>query len=316
MTDTNINTNTNTNINTNTENYIQTINKENYQIIKFNSIGSACLADYFKINIKDFMNLNKLNYQDIIFRLVLNTDKNYLKIYNALNNCSHCVKIINDKFVEEKYLEVFQRFNLNLVNLKNQMNLRQIKKIINYLIYIQLEMFDEYGFIWKKLSGSNIFIEHCNQSLNLVFKYNNKTQKLKSNTIIRINDFEQSIFLDPSQDFLNFYIDNKTLNALHTDESTSLIIKLYKSFILGLELSTDKKILNRFINQTEDIKQVCYVKSNKLFNKYKTLLLDHPDDLSKWSEAYATFKDHEFQVAEMLLSYCWECFDRLAFKKN
>lgn len=285
------------------------------QIIKYNNIGSKNLADYLEIEIdvKDILHHHKLNYQDLIFKVVINVDDNYLKIYKTLWNCSHCIKNFNHKCIDKKYIEFLRRYKTNFINLKNKMNLSQIKKIINYLIFIQLEMFDQYGFIWKKMSPSNIFIEHCNQTIPLVFNYNNKYEELKSNTIIAISDFEYSIFLDPTCDFINYYIDNK---VLHTDESNSLITKLYNSFILGLELSSNNKILNRFINQTEDIKQVSYIKSNKLFNKYKIQLLDYPDDKNKWSDAYNKFKIEEFKVVEILLSYCWECFDRLVLKSD
>ncbi len=289
----------------------------NNQMIKFINIGSANLAKYFNIegSIKKILNdYPNLTYSNLIFKVIFNTHPHYLNILDITSKYDHCVKLyelINASTNSNDVHEIILKYNLVLQDLVSKLNKNQIKKIIQYLILIQLEMFDKYGFVWKNIKPTNIFIQKQNLVETFEFNYNGKSQLIKTNTRLFISDFEHSIILNPTFDLVKNYLENKLIN---TNESNSLVIKLYDCFIIGLELFSNKKIIRDFKIKTLDIKHICYNKSNKFFNNYKTYLMDNIEQTNLLTKQFNIFKLKELSTCEMLLSYCWKAFDEVIKK--
>ncbi len=290
-------------------------NYNNTHMIKFINIGSPTLANYFNINeyVKQILNdYPDLTYSNLIFKVTFNTHPYYLNILNLTSKYPHSVKLYNYLSTNSNDVhEIIKKYNWGLVDLVGKLNGNQIKKIIQYLILIQLEMFDKYGFVWKNLAQTNIFIQKQNLIETIEFNYNGKSQLIKTNTKLFISDFEHCIILNPTFGFVKNYLENKLIN---TNESNSLVFKLYDCFIIGLELFSNKKIIRDFKIKTLDIKHVCYNKSNKFFNNYKTYLMDNIELPDLWIEQFNIFKSKELSTCEMLLSYCWKAFDEIIKK--
>ena len=67
--------------------------------------------------------------------------------------------------------------------IQNKLNVTCINEIINYIILIQIELFDKYGFVWHKLSLSNILVEKGEELIQNIYK-NNLSKDLLKNFII------------------------------------------------------------------------------------------------------------------------------------
>ena len=97
---------------------------------------------------------------------------------------------------------------------------------INYLIFIQIELFDKYGFIWHKLSLSNIIIE--------------KNDELIKN--IYISDLDNSCILDPKYGFVEYYNQNFIEKYKELDMTSNYMYNNFQSVTIHKNSSNNEKL--------------------------------------------------------------------------
>ena len=122
---------------------------------KFTLIGLRC--GNINNQVKKFIEDNNLN--NYVVKTIINPPIKYNDMLDILNDCEyvvHTYKKINQGNI---HFEIIKKYDCNLREFQNKLNETHINEIINYLIFIQIELFDKYGFIWHKLSLSNIIIE-------------------------------------------------------------------------------------------------------------------------------------------------------------
>jgi hypothetical protein len=215
--------------------------------------------------------------------MIINPPKKYNDMMDILNGCeyvAHTSKIINQDNI---YFEIVKKYDCNLRQFQNKLNVTCINEIINYIILIQIELFDKYGFIWNKLSLSNILV---NKNDNLVKE-------------LYISDLDNSCILDPKYGFIEYYQQN---NLLINGDSTNLSMKIYKTFILCISLLADKILMINFLEKTKEIKEKYYQKSKQLFNIYKLNLLDN---------SYQIYKHDLFIIINQIIQECWSVYNEL-----
>ena len=253
---------------------------------KFILFGSK----YVKINnqVEKIIENGCLKNNDYIVKMIINPPSKYNDLLDLLNNSEYVVFVYNKFTQDNLYYEIVKKYDYNLKYFHSKLNESQVNDIICYLIYIQIELFDNYGFVWHKLSLSNIFVEN-----------NILIQK------IYISDLENSCILDPKYGFVAYYNQN---NLLINGDSTNLVMKIYKTFIICISLLADKKIMNDFLEKTKELKQTCYYKSNILFNVYKTNLLDN--------NAYEIYKYDLFIMINQIIQECWNIYNNLSKKSD
>jgi len=246
---------------------------------KFTLIGLRC--GNINNQVKKFIEDNNLN--NYVVKMIINPPIKYNDMLDILNDCEyvvHTYKKINQGNI---HFEIIKKYDCNLREFQNKLNETHINEIINYLIFIQIELFDKYGFIWHKLSLSNIIIE--------------KNDELIKN--IYISDLDNSCILDPKYGFVEYYNQN---NLLINGESTNLVMKIYKTFILGISLLANKIFMINFLEKTNELKQNYYEKSKQLFNDYKSNLSE---------DIYQIYKNEIFIMINQMIQECWSVYNEL-----
>lgn len=246
---------------------------------KFILFGSRCV----KINnqVEKIIEDRCLKHNDYVVKMIINPPSKYNDLLDLLNNSDHVVFVYNKFNQDNLYYEIVKKYDYNLRYFHSKLNKSQINDIICYLIYIQIELFNNYGFVWNKLSLSNILVE--------------KSEELIQN--IYISDLENSCILDPKYGFFEYYIQN---NLLINGESTNLVMKIYKTFLLGISLLADKILMINFLEKTKEIKEKYYQKSKQLFSVYKLNLLD---------DTYQIYKNELFIIINQVIQECWNVYN-------
>jgi hypothetical protein len=245
---------------------------------KFTLIGSRC--GNVNNQVKKFIEDNNLD--NYVVKMIINPPVKYNDMLDILNDCEYVAHTYN-KFNNNIYFEIIKKYDCNLKYFNSKLDNVQLNEIINYLIFIQIELFDKYGFIWHKLSLSNILIE--------------KSDELVKN--IYISDLDNSCILDPKYGFLEYYNQN---NLLINGESTNLVMKIFKTFILGISLLANKIFMINFLEKTNEMKQNYYQKSKQLFNEYKSNLSD---------DTYLLYKNEIFIMINQMIQECWRVYNEL-----
>ena len=246
---------------------------------KFILIGPRC--GNVNNQVKKYIEDNSLN--NYVVKMIINTPNKYNDMLDILNDCEyviHTYKKINQGNIN---FEIIKKYDCNLREFQNKLNETHINEIINYLIFIQIELFDKYGFIWHKLSLSNILIEKSEELIQNIF----------------ISDLENSCILDPKYGFVEYYNQN---NLLINGDSTNLVMKIYKTFIICISLLADKILMINFLEKIKEIKQNYYLKSKELFNVYKSNLLDN---------AYQLYKNDIFIMINEMIKEFWNIYNDL-----
>jgi len=246
---------------------------------KFILIGSRCgnIINQVKKYIED----NCLN--NYVVKMIINPPTKYNDMMDILNDCEYVAHTYQKFNQDNLYFEIIKKYDCNLRQFQNKLNVTSINEIINYIILIQIELFDKYGFIWNKLSLSNILVEKNNDLIKELY----------------ISDLDNSCILDPKYGFIEYYLQN---NLLINGESTNLIMKIYKTFILCISLFADKIIMINFLEKTKEIKEKYYQKSKQLFNIYKSNLLN---------DSYQIYKHDLFKIINQMIQECWSVYNEL-----
>jgi hypothetical protein len=151
--------------------YINT-NKELYSIIKTSTHVSKI---YCFINCSESKTALTNNYKDMI----------------GFCNGNHLDK--DDQFVT---IEVMRRYESSLNKYEGKMNLKNMIYSLKYLLLIQLELFESYGFVHNDMHLGNILIKKLdNQTTTINFIYDNNEIKFDTKIMFYLNDFDYSLIL-------------------------------------------------------------------------------------------------------------------------
>lgn len=249
---------------------------------KFILIGSRC--GNINNQVKKYIEDNSLN--NYIVKMIINPPIKYNDMMDILNDCEYVAHTYKKFNQDNIYFEIIKKYDCNLRQFQNKLNVTSINEIINYIILIQIELFDKYGFIWNNLSLSNILV--------------NKNDDLVKE--LYISDIDNSCILDPKYDFVEYYNQN---NLLINGESTNLVMKIYKTFLVGISLLADKILMINFLEKTKEIKEKYYQKSNQLFNVYKKMLLENQNN------AFEIYKKELFIMINQMIKECWNIYNDL-----
>lgn len=246
---------------------------------KFILFGSRCV----KINnqVEKIIEDRCLKHNDYVVKMIINPPSKYNDLLDLLNNSEHVVFVHNKFNQDNLYYEIVKKYDYNLRYFYSKLNKSQISDIICYLIFIQIELFNNYGFVWHNLSLSNILVEKSEELIQNIF----------------ISDLENSCILDPKYGFIEYYIQN---NLLINGESTNLVMKIYKTFLLCISLLADKILMINFLEKTKEIKEKYYQKSKQLFSVYKLNLLD---------DTYQIYKNELFIIINQVIQECWNVYN-------
>lgn len=233
--------------------------------------------------VKKFIEDNSLDTNNYVLKMIINPPIKYNEMLDILNN-SEYVAHTYEKFNQDNiYFEIIKKYDCNLRYFQSKLNDAQINVLINYLIFIQIDLFDKYGFIWHKLSLSNILVEKSNELVKNIY----------------ISDLDNSCILDPKYSFVEYYNQN---NLLIYGESTNLVMKIYKTFIICISLLANKIFMINFLEKTKEIKEKYYQKSKQLFNVYKSNLFDN---------TYQIYKRKLFIMTNQMIQECWNIYNDL-----
>jgi hypothetical protein len=246
---------------------------------KFILIGPRC--SNINNQVKKYIEDNCLN--NYVVKMIINPPTKYNDILDVLNNCEYVTHTYKKFNQDNLYFEIIKKYDCNLRQFQNKLNETYINEIINYLILVQIELFDKYGFIWNKLSLSNILVEKSDELVKELY----------------ISDLDNSCILDPKYGFIEYYQQN---NLLFNGESSNLIMKIYKTFILCISLLADKILMINFLEKTKEIKEKYYQKSKQLFNIYKSNLIDN---------SYELYKKEIFIMVNQIIQECWYIYNEL-----
>jgi len=240
---------------------------------------------------------NKINNGDIIIKIIKsNSHFNFIEyLYKYIKHSQHIVKIYNclyynttKSFFNNEYrnimglcnenhnncnqfvtLEIMEKYDSSLNKYDSSLKLKTVIHIIKYLVLVQLELFNTYGFVHNNIKLTNIFIKK-NPSI-ILFDFNSNKIRLKTNIKLYFTDFEHSLILFSSinpkiKEYLK-NIENKNYN--HTLENNIL-----NTFHCCLKLLKNNKFKMKLQNRLEHgslitySRQIYYNKTKKVYDDY------------------------------------------------
>lgn len=197
--------------------------------------------------------IDKIKKGAIIIKIINGNLLNNKLIYNIINGSQYIIKIY-DFINEDNYtLEIMQKYN-NTLNMYDKSlestknNLEFIEHILRYLLLIQLELFNNYGFIHNNIKSTNIIIiENYKFVDNIFYVHNNlNPQKIVSKYKLLLTDFEDSQillrYINPN--IINFY--NNKSNIIFDN---CLEYNIINTFYCCIELLKDNIIYNKILDE-------------------------------------------------------------------
>ena len=201
--------------------------------------------------------------EDIVYGLVgylINEDyidkKQIEFLYNIIKESPYIIKIYNYFNYNEKQinqldsnlfirLELMKKYNNCLNNYKRSLSILQFQHILKYLLLIQLELFNYYGFIHRNIKLSNIMIEkNKNRDIRFFISNNFKSIIINSKYKLLLSDFDKSkiLFRCLNPEIINFF-KNKS-NIIYEN---SLEYNIINTFYECIKLLDNNNIYNKFI---------------------------------------------------------------------
>jgi serine/threonine protein kinase len=180
-----------------------------------------------------------------------NEYKTYLNQYHK-NTLGFCNSKHTDKDNQIISLEIMKRYSSSLRKYEGSLKLKQMIIYLKYLLLIQIELFNKYGFVHNDIHLGNILLKKIKKPESFKFIFNDNEMEINTKKILVLTDFEESLIISKENRkvMLQFnkckYIDTLESNIYNT---FSMAIELLKSDKEKYELS---RILNKnTINKKE-----------------------------------------------------------------
>jgi hypothetical protein len=134
-------------------------------------------------------------------------------------------------------LEIMRKYESSLKKYESSLNLKTVIHFTKYLLLVQLELFNKYGFVHNDIHLGNILIKKEKSTINFNYKDNNI--KLDTDIKLYLTDFEYSLIL--------FYSINPKIKQFLKDINNrnydyTLEKNIYNTFYCCLELLEDEKM--------------------------------------------------------------------------
>ena len=225
------------------------------------------------ISIKDLLDDEK-----IIVKIIKKDNKKKLKLLYKLFNDkmnimrSFCILNCNTEDDKSKIsLELSKYYkDGSLSEIKrNQLSIREIKNILKQLLYCQLELFEEYGFIHNNICLSNVLLYISENKINIKYKIQKQILNIDTKNICMLCDLDNSILY--KKEYYNQY-DKDLLNINRYNKKNTIFKNIIDTFTMFKELLTleemikyDKIINNKYFKNNSI---VSYEKCQDQCNSY------------------------------------------------
>jgi hypothetical protein len=134
-------------------------------------------------------------------------------------------------------LEIMRKYESSLKKYESSVNLKTVIHFTKYLLLLQLELFNTYGFVHNDIHLGNILIKKEKDTIN--FNHNGNKIKLKTDIKLLLTDFEYSLILFYS---INPKIITFLKDAINRNYDYTLEKNIYNTFYCCLELLEDEKM--------------------------------------------------------------------------
>lgn len=184
------------------------------------------------LNTEKIYNIIKESKYVIDIYCFITCNENHNNILNeykdVLGFCSR--DIINDNNITIN-LEIMKKYKHTLKRYENKCNLETVKIILQYLLDIQFELFEKYGFVHNDIHLGNIIIEKCDKYLKEFNTFLPTAKEL--NFKLYLTDFEDSLIFKKSLfPEIELFLSNKQKLV----NQNTFMQSLYNTFESCLEL--------------------------------------------------------------------------------
>lgn len=202
-----------------------------------------------------------------------NEKKNVLT-NNYKDTLGFCNGNHHDKDNQLITLEIMRRYESSLNKYNDSLNEKTMIHFLKYLLHIQLELFDTYGFVHNDMHLGNVLIRKLDkQTTTIVFNYDKNKINFDTNIMLYIADFDYSLILFNS---INPKISNFLKNKDNRKYDYTLESNIYNTFYHCLNLLKDETLKTKLHHLLKDGKindytrDSYYEKTKKNFSAYSS----------------------------------------------
>ena len=235
---------------------------------------------------------DEINKEKIIIKIIT-TDclVNFTEyLYRKIKNSPHIVNIYcflhynkSTSFFNDEYrnilgfnndilsLEVIKKYDSSLNKYTGKLRLTTMIRYLRYILLIQIELFQKYGFIHNNLHTGNILL--LNKKSTCQFIYNNKNINFTADKTLVFTDIENSIIL--SDDTRIVIQNSDKCKYVYTLESNILCTFNHMfSLLKNNKITIDKEINNEYFSEKESMNLLTAFCSGLInFNEYRKRIL-------------------------------------------
>jgi hypothetical protein len=207
-------------------------------------------------------------------------DENKISLLNNYKGDDSICNTTQETNKEKIMVEVMKKMKNTIQYMKDKLNLEQCKKIIKYLLFMTLHLFNEFGFIHNDIHPGNIFINIHKKDHKQKFIINNKKYKIIDKIELFLGDTEDSIIY--SKPIFNYIKKDNEYLFIRTLRTNILQI-----FSCALYLLENKEI-------------VSYESSKKLYEKEFNNLISNYIESSDYDEFIKNSLNYGIQFSNKL----------------
>lgn len=162
-----------------------------------------------------------------------NENKTYLD-----NNHKDVLGFCNATHIDEDKqlisLEIMKKYNSSLKKYEEKLKLTPMIHYLKYLLLIQIDLFNNYGFTHNDIHLGNILVKKERENITYKFIIDDKEIEIITNKTLVLTDFEESLIISKKTRKIMLQADKcKYMNTLESN--------IYSTFSMMIELLKDDK---------------------------------------------------------------------------
>jgi len=178
-----------------------------------------------------------------------NESKTYLNQHHK-DTLGFCNSKHTDEDKQIISLEIMKKYSSSLRKYEGKLKLKTMIFYLKYLLFIQIELFNKYGFVHNDIHLGNILLKKEKDPVTFNFIFNNEDIEITTNKILVLTDFEESLII--SKDNRKVMLQSDKCKYIDTLESN-----IYNTFSMAIELlesEKEKYDLSRILNKNTNDK--------------------------------------------------------------
>lgn len=194
-----------------------------------------------------------------------NESKTYLNQHHK-DTLGFCNSNHTDKDNQLISLEIMKRYSSSLRKYEGKLKLKPMIIYLKYLLLIQIDLFNKYGFVHNDIHLGNILLKKEENPKTFKFIFNDNEIEITTNKILVLTDFEESLII--SKNNRNVMLQSNKCKYIDTLESN-----IYNTFSMAIELLESEKekydlsrILNKNTNDKNESTDLFVAFCNKTIN--------------------------------------------------